>query len=85
MKGERMKKILTALMFALFLEAFAAPPYVGYLYPASLQRGTTNRVVVGGQHFGGNVKFHALGKGIGLLMLKGSLVSYLLPVCSVVT
>ncbi len=31
----------------------AADPYVAYIYPSSLQAGTTNRVVVGGQFLGG--------------------------------
>ena len=30
--------------------AIAADPYVGYIYPAGIQAGTTNRLVVGGQN-----------------------------------
>ena len=29
---------------------FAADPYVGYIYPAGMQAGTTNRLVIGGQN-----------------------------------
>ena len=43
--------------FALALAAAgllrAADPYVGYIYPAGIQAGTTNRFVVGGQGLGG--------------------------------
>ena len=40
-----------ALVLAALLAgtAWAADPYVGYIYPAGVQAGTTNRLVVGGQ------------------------------------
>ena len=54
-----MKKALHLLLYAcclslslsLPLRLLAADPYVGYIYPAGIQVGTTNRVVVGGQFF----------------------------------
>ena len=54
-----MKKALHLLLYAcglslslsLSLPLLAADPYVGYIYPAGIQVGTTNRVVVGGQFF----------------------------------
>lgn len=45
---------IRAFLFALFaLSAsalLAADPYVGYIYPAGIQAGTTNRLVIGGQN-----------------------------------
>ena len=43
-----MKKLLAVFSLVLATAGVAAPPYVGYVYPSSLQRGTTNRVIVGG-------------------------------------
>ena len=56
-----------AFLFALSaLAAFAlsaADPYVGYIYPAGIQAGTTNRFVVGGQNLWGvkNIAFSEAG------------------------
>ncbi len=51
-----MKNILFyTVLFASFA-AFAAEPYVGYLYPAGMKKGTTSQIIVGGQALWGNVK-----------------------------
>ena len=45
-----------ALLFAILALASralpAADPYVGYVYPAGIEAGTTNRLVIGGQNLG---------------------------------
>ena len=35
-----------------------ADPYVGYIYPSSIQAGTTNRLIIGGQALNGAQKYH---------------------------
>lgn len=65
-----MKKLLTAFSLVLATAGIAAPPYVGYVYPASLQRGTTNRVIVGGQYLWGGLKFHLSGDGVKILEVE---------------
>ena len=45
----------------------AADPYVGYVYPAGLQSGTTNRIVVGGQGFWGQLGAGITGDGVHVL------------------
>ena len=45
-----MRKLpILALAAALALAASGADPYAGYIYPAGIQVGTTNRFVIGGQ------------------------------------
>ncbi len=46
-----MKRIVEILSVAVMASAFAAEPYVGYVYPSYLRRGTVNTLVVGGQFF----------------------------------
>ena len=47
--------------------ASPADPYVGYIYPSSIQAGTTNRLVIGGQALGGAQNFHFTKSGIRVL------------------
>lgn len=47
-----MKRIMGILSFAAMASVFAAEPYVGYVYPSYLRRGTVNTLVVGGQFLG---------------------------------
>ena len=44
--------------------AHAAGPYVGYIYPSSVQAGTTNRLVIGGQGFWGQLDAGVTGEGV---------------------
>jgi hypothetical protein len=45
-----MKKAAVIFFFALISAVCAArDPYVGYIYPAGIQAGTTNRFIIGGQ------------------------------------
>ncbi len=55
---------IVALLFASAL--WAADPYVGYIYPAGIQAGTTNRLIVGGQFFW-NIKGALAGAGVRVL------------------
>lgn len=55
--------ILLALLAGM---AWAADPYVGYIYPAGVQAGTTNRLIVGGQFFW-NLKGVEAGPGVRVL------------------
>ena len=46
-----MKRLLAATaLLAAGSAAVAADPYAGYIYPAGIQAGATNRFVVGGQN-----------------------------------
>ena len=46
-----MRKLpILALAAALALAASGADPYAGYIYPAGIQAGTTNRILIGGQN-----------------------------------
>lgn len=44
-----MKRFVLLLATSLAIAAHGADPYVGYIYPAGIQQGTTNRFLVGGQ------------------------------------
>ncbi len=46
-----MRKFIFALALVATWSALGADPYVGYIYPAGIQTGTTNRLIVGGQFF----------------------------------
>ncbi len=61
MKSTRNLLALTLLAVG---TAFAADPYVGYIYPAGIQAGTTNRLVVGGQGFNGVQAIRLSGRGL---------------------
>ena len=61
-----MKKMLGLFALAGTLVARGADPYVGYIYPAGIQAGTTNRLIVGGQFFG-NIKGALAGEGVKVL------------------
>lgn len=61
-----MKKAPILLTLLVVGTAWAADPYVGYLYPAGVQVGTTNRLIVGGQFFW-NLKGVEAGPGVRVL------------------
>ncbi len=65
-----MKTIWTILVAILLSSALAADPYVGYLYPASLQAGTTNTIIVGGQYFWKIQGGYVSGKGVEILGME---------------
>lgn len=44
------RPFLFAAFALLVLPLFAANPYIGYIYPAGMQAGTTNRILIGGQN-----------------------------------
>lgn len=52
------------------LTALAADPYVGYVYPAAIQAGTTNLIVVGGQFFGGKLEGWVSGGGVEVVSVE---------------
>ena len=45
--------IVATILLAVGLSASAADPYAGYIYPAGIQAGTTNRFIIGGQNMWG--------------------------------
>lgn len=47
-----MKRTALVLVTALAVSQVHSAPYAGYCYPAGIQAGTTNRIVVGGQRLG---------------------------------
>ena len=62
----RRSVILVALL-ALPFAVRAADPYVGYVYPAAVAAGTTNRLVVGGQFFWQKLGAWVSGEGVRVL------------------
>ena len=50
-------------------------PHIGYLYPAGVQRGTTARIVVGGQYLNGSAEVYVSGKGV-----RAKVVRYMRPI-----
>ena len=58
---------LLALALAGASAAFAADPYIAYIYPAGIQAGATNRFVVGGQYLGGQLAGAVSGGGVEVL------------------
>lgn len=48
----------------------SADPYVGYIYPAGIQAGTTNRLIIGGQALGGAQKYHFTKSGLHVLKIE---------------
>ena len=62
-------------LYAFFLVAgmpvvCSADPYVGYIYPAGIQAGTTNRLIIGGQALNGAEKFHFTKSGLRVLKIE---------------
>ena len=47
----------------------SADPYVGYIYPAGIQAGTTNRLIIGGQALNGAQNFHFTKSGLRILKI----------------
>ena len=67
-----MHKSLSFLLLSaccLSLPTFA-DPYVGYIYPAGIQAGTTNRFLVGGQKLPPRGGFHFSGTGLHVLDIE---------------
>ena len=61
----------TAALFAATMGLTAAnDPYVGYIYPSGMQRGTTNRLIVGGQQLWGKKTAHFSNPGIHVLNIE---------------
>ena len=64
MRNVRHAACALPLLLLVAATASAADPYVGYVYPAGLQAGTTNRLVVGGQGFWGPLGAGVTGGGV---------------------
>ena len=47
----------------------SADSYVGYIYPAGIQAGTTNRLIIGGQALNGAERFHFTKSGLHVLKI----------------
>jgi len=62
--------IALALAISAIGTATAADPYVGYVYPAALAAGSTNRLVVGGQFFWNEMSAWVSGDGIEVLKVE---------------
>ena len=67
MKGRVL--ITVAFAFAAASPA-AADPYVGYIYPAGIQTGTTNRLVIGGQNLNRIAGVHFSRGGLRVLKIE---------------
>ena len=61
---------ILALASALALAASGADPYAGYIYPAGIQAGTTNRFIIGGQGLGGLRSVHFDNPGLKVLEVE---------------
>lgn len=61
-----MKRTVIAVL-SLWAAVLSADPYVGYVYPAGIQRGTTNTFVIGGQSFWGQNGTAVSGKGVRVI------------------
>jgi len=53
-------------------------PHIGYLYPAGARRGTTARIVAGGQFLNGPIDVHVSGRGV-----RASVVRYVRPLFNI--
>ena len=53
-------------------------PHIGYLYPAGARRGTTVRIIAGGQYLSGPIDVHVSGKGV-----RASVVKYIRPLFNI--
>lgn len=58
------------IVLLLAIPASGAVPYVGYLYPCGIEAGTTNRLIVGGQFFGGIREGVVSGGGVKVLSIE---------------
>lgn len=65
-----MKKTLFLLVLMVAVALFGADPYVGYIYPSSLQAGTTNQLIVGGQFFWKVTDADITGEGVRVLNVE---------------
>ena len=65
-----MKRSLCGLLFlAGTVSVCSADPYVGYIYPAGIQAGTTNRLIIGGQALIGAQDFHFTKSGLHVIKI----------------
>jgi len=65
------KRCLAILVLAASVAfTLRADPYVGYAYPSSVQVGTTNRIVVGGQRFWGLASGWVSGEGVEVVKIE---------------
>ena len=68
MSDSNVFRIASAAALALAVAtAPAAGPYVGYIYPSGVQAGTTNRLVIGGQGFWGQLDAGVTGEGVKVI------------------
>ena len=68
MSDSNVFRIASAAALALAVAtAPAAGPYVGYIYPSGVQAGTTNRLVIGGQGFWGQIDAGVTGEGVKVI------------------
>ena len=66
-----MKHVRTAtLLLAGATTLFAADPYAGYIYPAGIQAGATNRFIIGGQNLWGVQGIYFDNPGIHVLKIE---------------
>jgi len=59
-----------AFLLATLLPTTAAEPYAGYVYPAAVAAGSTNRLLVGGQYFQKRVSAWVSGDGVEVLKVE---------------
>ena len=57
-------KVILFLLFAASIGFAARDPYIGFVYPAGGQRGTTFQVTLGGQYIHGTTKILISGEGV---------------------
>ena len=62
--------LITAILLAAVSIAFAADPYAGYIYPAGIQIGTTNRFIIGGQNMWNIQDVHFDNPGLHVLKIE---------------
>ena len=65
------RRVFLFALFALAASALsAADPYIGYIYPAGIQAGTTNRLVIGGQNLYRIKGAHFTRRGLHVLKIE---------------
>ena len=58
------------ILLAVGSTILAADPYAGYIYPAGIQAGTTNRFIIGGQNMWGNQCMYFDNPGLHVLKIE---------------
>ena len=66
----RTAALLSAVSALASCALLAADPYVGYIYPAGIRAGETNRLLIGGQNLGQVRGAHFSGNGLRVLKIK---------------